>query len=298
MSEWESLWWFSLLTATLRLSAPLIFAALGGYLSEKSGVINLALESFLLVGAFSAASIAFVSSSAWLGWIAAFVFGCAFAALYAFCVIEGRTDQVVAGTAFNLLAIGFIPYLSKIFFDSTGSTPSLPLEDRFSFEPLLWLLMVLALVLFISRKTRAGLWLIVAGEHPEALRSSGLSPRQVRWIAVTLGGGLAAWGGATLSLALASSYSPLMSAGRGFMALAALIFGRWKPGLTVMACLLFGLTDAMQIRLQGTSIGSFTIPVQFIQILPYVVTLLALGGFMGASRAPKELGKILPDSKR
>lgn len=283
----------SLLWASLRLATPLIFAALGGMLSERSGVINIALESFMLVGAFSAAVVAHFSHSPWLGWIAAFTVGAVFAAAYALTVIEGRADQIVAGTAFNLLAIGTIPFISKTLFNSTGSTPSLAIAERFSDEPLWIAGLVVIGILFFVHRTRAGLWLFFAGEHPQALSSAGLSVRKVRWVAVICSGGFAAWGGASLSLALASSYSPLMSAGRGFIALAALIFGKWKPGPAALACLFFGFTDALQIRLQGATVGGVMVPVQFIQILPYVVTLIALAGFIGHSRPPQALGKDL-----
>jgi simple sugar transport system permease protein len=146
----------------------------------------------------------------------------------------------------------------------------------------------LVLIHFVYQKTRAGLLLRFAGENPEALNASGASVKKVRWWAVFACGQLAGWGGGSLSLFLASSYSPNMTAGRGFMALAALIFGGWKPLPTAGACLLFALTDAVQIRLQGQD--SF-LPVQLIQILPYVVTIIALAGFFGQSRAPKALGQ-------
>jgi simple sugar transport system permease protein len=282
-----------LLFATLRLATPLIFAALGGLLSERSGVVNIALEGFILFGAFAAATATHFSGSPGLGWMTAFAAGALMAALYAFAVIEGRSDQIVAGTAFNLFAIGFIPFLSKVIFDGTGSTPSLPIDARLSYEPLAIALLTVVAVVFLFKKTRAGLWISFAGEHPKALSSAGVSVRKVRWAALIVGGGLAGWGGATLSLALASSYSPLMSSGRGFIALAALIFGKWKPLPTVIACLFFGFADALQIRLQGVRIWGTDVPVEFIQILPYVLTLIVLAGLIGRSQAPRGLGKDL-----
>lgn len=284
---------FEILAAALRLSAPLIFAAMGGLLSERSGVINIALEGFMLSGAFAAATVAFLTGSAWAGWGAGFLAGAGFAALYALSVIESRADQIVAGTAFNLFAIGFIPFLGKIVFDSTGSTPALAIESRFTIEPMIFAALSVGALVLLFRRTRAGLWVAFAGERPEALLSSGVSVRKIRWAAVVIGGGLAGWGGASLSLALASSYSPLMTAGRGFIALAALISGKWRPLPAVAACFIFALTDAMQIRWQGARILDFKVPVQFIQILPYVLTLIVLAGFIGTSRAPKALGKDL-----
>ncbi|MGE5086761.1 MAG: ABC transporter permease [Bacillota bacterium] len=284
---------FALALATLRLATPLIFSAMGGMMSERSGVVNVALESFMLVGAFVGAVAGYYSASAWVGWMAALVAGLMIGALYALFVIELRADQIVTGMAFNLLVMGVIPFITKILFNSTGSTPSLPVEHRFNFEPLLMAFILVALLTFWLKRSRSGLWLLFAGEHPEALMASGVSVRKVRWTAVTLSGAFAAWGGASLSLFLASSYSPMMTGGRGFMALAALIFGKWKPLPAFLACLLFAFADAMQIRLQGVQLGGIEIPVQFVQILPYIVTIIALAGFIGASRPPKALGKEL-----
>lgn len=284
---------FALALATLRLATPLIFASMGGMMSERSGVVNVALESFMLVGAFSGSVVAVYSSSAWLGWGAALVAGLIIGALYALFVIELGADQIVTGMAFNLLVMGVIPFATKILFNSTGSTPPLPAEFRFTYEPLIFAFVLVALLTFWLKKSRSGLWLLFAGENPEALLAAGISVRKVRWAAVSLSGAFAAWGGASLSLFLASSYSPMMSGGRGFMALAALIFGKWKPLPAFFACLLFAFADAVQIRLQGVQIGGVAIPVQFIQILPYIVTIVALAGFIGASRPPKALGREL-----
>lgn len=281
----------SLLLATLRLATPLIFASMGGFMSERSGVVNVALEGFMLTGAFAGAVVGYSFESAWLGWGAALGAGLVIGALYALFTIEFKADQIVTGMAFNLLVMGLIPFLTKILYSSTGSTPALLVEDRFSFEPLVMAFLLVGLLSFWLYKTRSGLWLLFAGEHPEALVASGVSVRKVRWAAVSVSGAFAAWGGASLSLFLASSYSPLMTGGRGFMALAALIFGKWKPLPALGACLLFAFADALQIRLQGIKLGDVEIPVQFIQILPYIVTIIALAGFIGKSRAPKALGR-------
>ncbi|MBS1971543.1 MAG: ABC transporter permease [Bdellovibrionales bacterium] len=283
----------SLLLAGLRMATPMIFASMGGLMSERSGVVNIALEGFMLTGAFAAAVVAYYSHSAWAGWGMALVAGCLIGALYAFFVIELKADQIVTGTAINILTVGVMPFLTKILFNSTGSTPGLALEDRFSFEPTVMAFVLVAGVTYWFYQTHSGLWLQFAGEHPEALSSAGVSVRKVRWFSVITSGALAAMGGASLSTFLASSYSPMMTGGRGFMALAALIFGRWKPLPALAACLFFGLTDALQIRLQGVAIDGVEVPVQFIQILPYVVTIIALAGFFGKSEAPKALGKVL-----
>lgn len=281
----------TLLTSTLRLSIPLLFAAYGGLLSERSGVVNIALEGMMLVGAASAAIFTLSTGSPWLGVIASMLCGALFASLYALCVINLRTNQIVAGTGMNMLAAGLIPFVLKLLYGVTGSTPGLPLTARFHYEPLIMGGLLIILLTYWFYFTRSGLWVQFAGEHPEALDTAGVRVNLVRWCAVVTSGALAALGGATLSIYLSSSYSANMSASRGFMSLAALILGKWKPLPTFLACLLFGFFDALQIRLQGVPLfGGREIPVQFIQILPYLMTLLVLAGLVGSSRPPKYLG--------
>jgi ABC-type uncharacterized transport system permease subunit len=280
-----------LLTSTLRLSTPLIFAALGGMCSERSGVVNIALEGMMLIGAFGAAAGTLATHSAWLGTACGMGAGILLAALYGLFVVRLRANQIVAGTAINMLALGLTPFLCKILYDVTGSTPAIPIAERFHSAPL-YLCWVLVVTCWLALKyTPAGLWLGFAGEHPEALDAAGIRVNRVRWVAVLLSGALAGLGGVSLSVFLSSSFARNMTAGRGFMALAALIFGKWRPVPTALACLLFGLAEAAQIRLQGVVLwGTDPIPVQFIQILPYVVTTLVLAGFVGRSRPPKALG--------
>lgn len=281
----------SVLLSTLRVSTPLIFAAMGGLLSERSGVINIALEGFMLIGAFGAAAGALASHSPEVGLVAAAASGAVVAALYAVCVIQLRANQIVAGTAINMLAAGVTPFLAKILYDSTSQSPSLPLDARFRFAPVLlaWFF-ALSIGLWI-KYTPSGLWLRFAGENPQALSAAGVPVNRVRWWAVLMSGALAGMGGASLSIFLSSSFSRNMTAGRGFMALAALIFGKWQPLPTALACLLFGFADALQIRLQGVVLwGTEPVPVQFIQVLPYLATVLILAGFVGKSRAPSALG--------
>ena len=280
-----------LLESTLRVSTPLIFAALGGMFSERSGVINIALEGLMLIGAFGAAVGTYMSHSPWLGSAAGMGAGVLLAALYGLFVIRFRANQIVAGTAINMLALGLTPFLCKILYDVTGQTPAIPVTERFQSAPLYLGWIMVALCWLWLKYTRGGLWVSFAGEHPEALDAAGIRVNRVRWAAVLVSGALAGMGGASLSVFLASSFSRNMTAGRGFLALAALIFGKWKPVPTALACLLFGFAEAVQIRLQGVSMwGSKPIPVQFIQILPYLVTILVLAGFVGRSRAPKALG--------
>lgn len=279
---------FSLFVAVLRGATPLIFAALGGLLSERAGVIQIALEGMMLIGALMGAVGGYYFSSPWVGFICGALAGGVAASLFGFFSITLKTDQIIAGTGLNLLAVGVSPFITKIIFNSTGSTPSLPMENRFSFEPILIALIVALVIGYIFYQTKAGLLWRFAGEEPMAVQSSGFSVSRIRWLCVVAAGMVTGMGGASLSLFLASSYSPNMTAGRGFMALAALIFGKWKPGPTLAACFFFAFIDSIQVRLQGVPTG---IPVQWIQILPYLVTIVALAGFFGQSRAPRALGK-------
>jgi len=278
--------------STLRVSTPLLFAALGGMMSERSGVINIALEGIMLMGAFGATTVALATHSPWLGAVGAVIISVLFTVFYAVSVIELKANQIVAGMAMNMLAAGITPFLSKVFYNSSTSTPSLPLELRFQSAPV-WAAWICVLLSWLwMNHTPSGLWVRFAGEHPEALDSAGVGVKRVRWGAVLMSGCLAGLGGASLSVFLASSFTRNMTAGRGFMALAALIFGKWKPIPTALACLFFGFSDAMQIRLQGVVLwGTEPVPVQFIQILPYLVTVLVLAGVVGQSRAPRALGQ-------
>ncbi|HOX56658.1 MAG TPA: ABC transporter permease [Verrucomicrobiota bacterium] len=277
----------------MRVSTPLIFAALGGMFSERSGVINIALEGMMLIGAFGAAVITYVTHSPWLGLGGGMAAGALLAAVFALCVIWLRANQIVAGTAINMLALGLTPFACKILYDVTGQTPAIPLAERFQSAPLFLSWIMVGLCWLWLKYMPSGLWVSFAGEHPEALDAAGICVNRVRWAAVLMSGALAGLGGASLSVYLSSSFSRDMTAGRGFMALAALIFGKWRPVPTALACLLFGFAEAVQFRLQGVSLwGGKPLPVQFIQILPYVITILVLAGFVGRSRPPKAAGTV------
>lgn len=279
--------------SVLRVATPLIFASMGGLFSERAGVINIALEAFMLVGAFVGAIVALQTGSPELGFLAAGGAGILVALLFALVVIHGRANQVVAGTAMNLLVMGMIPLFLKLLYDSAGGSPSLPMDQRFTFFPL-WFAWALALLVwFLFRRTPLGLWVSFAGENPDALDAAGISVRKVQYSAVAISGLLAALGGATLSICLSSGYSRNMVAGRGFMALAALILGKWRPLPVLVACLFFGLMEAAQIRLQAVDLqGGFMVPSQFVVVIPYLATVLVLAGFLGRSRPPLKLGRV------
>lgn len=277
-----------------RVATPLMLAAMAGLLTERSGVVNIALEGFLLVGAFFAAMVTDLTHSLPLGIGAGVGATVLFSWIYAASVLVLQADQIVAGIAMNLLAFGLLPSICKVIYGVTGATPSLDVHLRLGMETVFFAWVAVALVHVVLRGTRRGLHLRMAGESPESLEAAGVGVLRLRWTSITLSGVLAGLGGASLSMFLASSYSRGMSAGRGFIAISAMILGKWRPIPTALACLFFAGTEAIQTRLQGvTWIDGKPVPVQFIQILPYVITLVVLAGFVGRARAPRSLGRPL-----
>ena len=244
----------ALAASTFRVSAPLIFAALGGFFAERSGVIDISLEGKMLVGAFVGAVVAHTTGSAWLGACAAGFAGLLVGAFYGLFAITWRANQIVAGTAINMLAAGVPPFVLNILYGTPGSSPALKVEERFGDFPIWAAWVAVACVFVWLKKARSGRWVLFAGEHAEALATAGISVIKTRWYSLLVGGFLTGLGGATLSLYLSSSYSRNMTAGRGFMALAALILGKWRPVPAALACLLFGFADAVQVQLQGVSL--------------------------------------------
>jgi simple sugar transport system permease protein len=293
----------SLLFSTIRLATPLILAALGGMFSERAGVINIALEGKMLAGAFTAAAVTYAAdvkfgmgnASPWVGLLSAIAAGVFIAAIYAVACIRFQADQVVSGAAINILMIGMPGFLSGAFFLSSGSTPQLPKEHLLPGNPLLIAVVMVVIVgisWYVMYRTPFGLRLRSVGEKPEAADAAGVSVTKIRYWGVLLAGALAGIGGAYLSIGQSSLFTRNMTAGRGFIALAALIFGKWRPVQTMLACLLFGFTEAISIQMQGAVKlpSGEDIPVQFIQMVPYVLTIVVLAGFIGSSRPPKALG--------
>ena len=278
------------LASTIRLATPLLLAALGGLYSERAGVINIALEGLMLAGAFTAAAVTHWAGSPFVGLAAAIAAGVAVALVHAVACIKFRADQVVSGTAVNILMIGIPAMLSGAFFLSSGSTPQIPRENLIPLTPVIVGFALVAATWYVLYRTPFGLRLRAVGEHPAAADAAGVSVTRVRYLAVMLSGALAAIGGAYLSIGQSSLFTRNMASGRGFIALAALIFGKWRPVPTMLACLLFGFTEALAIQLQGVRFGEEEIPNQFIQIIPYVLTIVVLAGFIGTSRAPRALG--------
>ena len=290
----------ALITSTIRLSTPLILAALGGMFSERSGVINIALEGKMLAGAFTAAAVTYAAdtklhlgnASPWVGLLAAILAGLFIAAIYAVTCIRFKADQVVSGAAINILMLGIPGFLSGAFFLSSGSTPQLPKEHLIPTTPIVIAFAMVFVSWYVMYRTPFGLRLRAVGEKPEAADAAGVSITQIRYCGVLLAGALAGIGGAYLSIGQSSLFTRNMTAGRGFIALAALIFGKWRPVQTMLACLLFGFTEAVSIQMQGAVKlpSGEDIPVQFIQMVPYVLTIIVLAGFIGSSKPPGALG--------
>lgn len=293
----------SLIASTIRLATPLVLAALGGLFSERSGVINIALEGKMLAGAFTAAalthaaetSLGMGAASPWFGLLGGMFAGLFIAAIYALSCIKFKADQVVSGAAINILMLGMPGLLSGAFFLSSGSTPQIPKDHLLPQSPVVIAITILALVAgiwYVVYKTPFGLRLRSVGENPEAADAAGVSVSRIRYSGVLLAGVLAGIGGAYLSIGQSSLFTRNMTAGRGFIALAALIFGKWRPVQTMLACLLFGFTEAVSIQMQGVFKlpSGDDIPVQFIQMVPYVLTIVVLAGFIGSSRPPRALG--------
>jgi len=287
----------ALFFSTIRFATPLVFAALGGLFSERSGVINIALEGLMLAGAFTAAVVTYETSNPFFGFFCGMLAGGALAAVYAVSVIKFEADQVVAGFGINILMLGLPALLSSAIYDSAGSTEQLAKENvlpsffdiniasllAFALVPLCW---------YVLYKTPFGLRLRAVGENPAAADAAGVGVIRLRYFAVILSGFLAAAGGAYLSIGQSSLFTRGMTAGRGFIALAALILAKWRPVPVLLACLFFGFTEALTIPLASykTTSGEAALPVQFVQIIPYVLTIIVLAGFIGLSRAPKALG--------
>jgi simple sugar transport system permease protein len=288
-----------LLFSTIRLATPLIFAALGGLFSERAGVINIALEGLMLAGAFAAAVVTYETSNPYLGFFAGMVAGAIVALVFAVAVIKFEADQVVTGFAISMLMFGLPAVISSRLYDASGATQQIDkafllpdlIPGRLPWAAVLAFLLV-PISWYVLYKTPFGLRLRAVGENPAAADSAGVNVYNLRYTAVIISGILAAAGGAYLSIGQGSFFTKGMSAGRGYIALAALILAKWKPIPVLLACLFFGFTESLAIQLQGVvkMPSGDDIPVQFIQMIPYVLTIIVLAGFIGLSRAPKALG--------
>lgn len=315
-----------LFASAIRMATPIALAAIAGAICERSGVVNIALEGIMLVGAFAgvvvtlaaeASSVGFISGNAvWFGVIAAVLAGTALSGIHAFASVSLRMDQVVSGTALNILALGLTGFLLEVIYGRPGATNSIvhqlqPVFDfpavqgagffsdvwywidqvLFSYTPIVYMAIIAAIVgQWAMFRTRWGLRLRALGEHPRAADTVGVRVLRSRYAAVLISGALGGLAGANLSLEQVGSFSENMTSGRGFIALAANIFGRWTPVGSYLASLLFGFAEALEIKMQAFA-DVIKIPTQFYLMLPYVLVIVVLAGFMGRAVGPAEVGK-------
>jgi simple sugar transport system permease protein len=315
-ADWLS--FLALIASTIRLVTPLILAALAGLFAERSGIVDIGIEGKMLASAFAAAATAAVTGSAWAGLGAGVAASALVALVHGFACVTHRGNQVVSGMALNITMSGLTVVLGYAWFHEGGQTPMLGAGARFapiqfpgsatlagipvvglvygeilSGHNLLVYLAALAVpvVAWVVYRTRFGLRLRAVGESPGAVDTAGISVSATRYQALLVSGALCGLSGAYLSIAHHASFIRDMSAGKGYLALAALIFGQWRPLPTVGACLLFAFADAAQTRLQGTPLPLVgVVPVQLIQAIPYVLTVALLAGFVGRAVAPRAIG--------
>lgn len=300
MNETQISFLIDYLTAAIRLSIPLGFAALGGMWSERSGVLNIALEGMLLTGAFVSASVASISNNAWLGLIIGSAVGGLVGLLHAYFSVTLKINQIVSALGINLSVAGLTGFFSRLIF-SQGDSNTLPkfsffewlnpskIQGVFSPENLFIFLLIVVILLSIHLlfSTNFGLSVRAIGQYPLAAETAGISVDWIRYGCVLLSGILCGLGGAYLSLVHIRYFAEGIVAGKGYIALAAVIFGRWHPLGIIGACFLFGATESLQLRIQAFNLN---IPYQFLNMLPYLVALLALLGLGGKASPPKALG--------
>jgi general nucleoside transport system permease protein len=287
----------TVLDSSLRLSIPLLAACLAGLWSERSGVVDIGLEGKMLVAAFAAAAAAYATDSAWFGLLAGIGASVAFALIHGFASISQRGNQIVSGVAINMLAAGLTAIVGNAWYGQGGRTP--PLEGAQRFQEVLLghsalvfiALMAVPVTWFVLGQTRFGLRLRAVGENPAAVDTAGISVTGLRYGAVVIAGILCGVAGTYLSVGQSAGFLPNMTAGKGFIALAALIFAKWRAWPALGACFLFGLLDAVAIRLQGIALpGIGEVPVQAIQALPYLMTVILLAGVIGSAIPPRAAG--------
>jgi len=304
--------------SSIRLAVPLLLACLAGLFSERAGIFDIGLEGKMLFAAFFSAAIAYTTGSAWLGLLAGIAGSMSLSALHGVASITFRGNQLISGVAINFLAAGLTVLMAQAWFGQGGRTPQLSGDARFTeitlpfaealrdvpfIGPIYYelisghtalvyvALLCVPLTWWVLYRTRFGLRLRAVGENPAAVDTAGISVVGLRFAAVAIAGILCGIAGAYLATALQANFVKDMSAGRGFIALAALIFAKWKPWPALYATLLFGFLGADAIRYQNIQIGNFTIPVQFMEALPYILTVVILAGFVGKAIPPRAGGE-------
>lgn len=314
-----------ILNATLMYTPPLLFAALGSCFSEKCGVVNIGIEGMIVAGAFTGAAVGCFTANPWLAFFCAGIAGGLFALLHAFASITCRADQTISGTAVNFLASGISIYVCRLLFMGNTETDPVPYKLPRIFDGLFtwcaanlpepfsgafiqnsflynvfntyastYIAFLLVLVVwFLFYKTRFGLRLRAVGEHPKAADTLGVNVIGIRYVCVVLSGVLAGLGGASITLATVSAFRPSIVVGQGFIAIAAVIFGKFKPQGAMIGCILFGFCNGLRVVVGSNSV----IPVNLISMIPYVVTILALVLFVGRAHVPAANGKPYEKSK-
>lgn len=291
---------------TLSNATPVLFTGLGGMMSEKSGVVNIGLEGMMTIGALVAATVGYYVGNPWLGFFAGGLAGMFFGLIHAIVSVSFGGDQTISGIAINTLAPGLALFLARLFFDGATQTPSIALENKiprlfngliknqalkniFSQYATVYIALIAVILIYVFLyKTKWGLRLIAVGEHPKAAETLDISVRKIRYLAVMFSGFMGGLGGASMSLAVVSVFSPTLIAGQGYIALVCVIFGNWKPQGVLVGSLFFGLTQAIATYLTGTSIQ---LPMEFISMIPYISILIFLILFNKKSNAPKASGK-------
>lgn len=296
----------SIIGITLLYAAPLIFTAMGGILSENTGVVNIGLEGMMTVGALIGATVGFYSQNPWLAFVCGGLGGMSISFLHAIATIHFGADHVVSGTAINLLGPGISLFLARIFFDGAAMTKPIPFQYKMprvfdnlfakgtlpsivfnQYITVYIALMLVPLIYFILYKTKLGLRIRSVGEHPQAAETLGIDVYKIKYIGVLASGFLAGLGGASLSLAVVANFRQTLVSGQGYIALAAVIFGGWKPQTTLLACLLFGAAEGLVVFLGSTSIN---ISSDLLNMLPYLITMIMMIVFVGEARGPKSNG--------
>lgn len=312
---WDNFLTPDLFASAVRMATPLALAAIGGTICERSGVVNIALEGMMLVGAFFGVVVTLATGQVWVGVLAAITAGVLLSLIHAFASVTLRMDQVVSGTALNILALGLTGFVMEVIYGHPGATNSIthkigPVFDFpaagggvlgtiwlwidqvfLSYTPIVYAAVIVAIVAqWAMYRTRWGLRLRALGEHPRAADTVGVRVQASRYVAVLISGALGGLAGANLTLEQVGVFSDNMTSGRGFIALAANIFGRWTPVGSYLASLLFGFAEALEIRMQSFQ-NVIQIPVQFFLMFPYVLVVIVLAGFMGRAVGPAAVGK-------
>ncbi|GAA3643807.1 ABC transporter permease [Asaccharospora irregularis] len=305
-----------ILSTTLMYSTPLIFAALGGVFSENSGIVNIGIEGMMTMGAFAGATAGYMLGNPWLSFLIGGLAGALFALIHAIATVSFNADHTISGVALNLLAPGVALFASKIIFDGATMTPTISMENKiprplagvfegggildtiFNTYATVYIAFILvAIVWYVLYKTKFGLRVRAVGEHPGAADTLGVNVSKIRYAAVIISGLLAGFGGASLSLAVVSSFRPTLISGQGYIAMAAVIFGKWRPQWAMVACLLFGFSTSLSVYFGNPQLP-FSINENLLSMIPYIVTLIVLVLFVKSSKAPAALGNTYKKGER